>query len=324
MDEASAFWVTGPGRGEIRPERLPARGPGEALVETRFSGISRGTETLVFSGRVPESQYGAMRAPHQTGSFPGPVKYGYSNVGRVSEGPAALVGRSVFSLFPHQTRFLAPAEALIPLPESLPPGRAVLAANMETALNALWDSAPAAAGAVTVIGAGALGCLTAYLLARLAGLSPELVDLRPERRAVAQALGLAFATPERARGERDLIIHASGRAEGLVRALELAAFEATVLELSWYGTTGVTLPLGEHFHAKRLTLKSSQVGAVAPAMRPEVSHRGRLERALALLDDPALDVLISGESRFEDLPQVMPRLCGPCPGTLCHRIVYPT
>lgn len=324
MLEARAFWVTSPGRAEIRAERIAAPGPGEALVETLFSGISRGTETLVYRGAVPESQYRAMRAPHQQGDFPGPVKYGYANVGRVTAGPPALIGRAVFSLFPHQTHFVVPGDALIPLPDSVPPSRAVLAANMETALNALWDAEPAPGCAVSVIGAGALGCLAAYLLSRIAGLRPELVDREAARGRVAEALGLDFATPERARGERGLIVHASGNPAGLTRALELAAFEATILELSWYGTTAVSLPLGEDFHAKRLTIKSSQVGAVAPSRRGEIDHRSRLTQALALLDDPALDVLISGESRFEELPRVMAALAAPCPDTLCHHIVYGT
>ena len=322
MVKARAFWVSEPGRGEIREHSLTPPGPLEAQVETLFSGVSRGTEALVFSGRVPASQYEAMRAPFQEGDFPAPVKYGYSTVGRVRQGLEALTGRAVYCLYPHQTRFNIAAEALVAVPDGVPPARAILAANMETALNAVWDATPAPGIAVTVIGAGAVGCLTAYLLARIKGLEPELVDRNPAREAVAGALGLRFATPERARGDRDLIIHASGNGEGLIRALTLCAFEATILELSWYGADPVTLPLGEDFHAKRLTLRSSQVGTVAPSRRDECSRRDRLAKALSLLDDPALDALISGESDFEALPQLMPALCRPCGDALCHRIVY--
>lgn len=320
---ARAFWITAPGEGEIRTETLPARRGDEVVVKTLYSAISRGTESLVFRGRVPESQYQAMRAPHQGGEFPAPVKYGYSSVGRIIEGPASDLGRAVFALFPHQTCYLLPRDALVPLPPNVPPGRAVLAANGEAALNAVWDSGAKETARVSVIGGGTVGCLSAYLLKRLCGCRVELIDRNPERAEVAAAFGLAFALPREARGERDLILHASGNPEGLELALRLCAFEGEILELSWYGSTRVPLPLGEDFHAKRLTIRSSQVGAVAPAQRGGTSRKQRLAKALSLLDDPALDRLISGESAFDELPQVMARLSGDCPGTICHRIVYP-
>ncbi|MCX7892138.1 MAG: zinc-binding alcohol dehydrogenase [Burkholderiales bacterium] len=287
-----------------------------------FSGVSRGTETLVYRGEVPEAEYGRMRAPFQAGAFPAPVKYGYASVGVVEEGPDALAGRAVFCLHPHQTRYVVPAAAVRPIPDAVPPARAVLAANMETAVNALWDANLRAGDRVAVVGAGALGCLVARLVARTPGCDVELVDVNPRRAELARVLGARFALPASARGDADLVVHASGAPEGARVALELAGFEATVLELSWYGTREVALPLGGRFHAQRLALKSSQVGNVAAAQRARWTRERRLDLALALLDDPALDALVTGEDRFADLPQAMARLATAAGDTLCHRIRY--
>jgi threonine dehydrogenase-like Zn-dependent dehydrogenase len=322
VDHALAFWISAPGRGEIRREPLPAPGDGDVLVRTLYSGISRGTETLVFRGGVPPSEHVRMRAPFQMGDFPGPVKYGYVSVGLVERGPPELAGRAVFCLHPHQTRYVVPADAVLPIPDGVPPARAVLAANMETALNGLWDAAPRIGDRIAVVGGGTLGCLVAWLAGRIPGCEVQLVDIDPGRAATAGALGVGFAPPDAARGDNDLVIHASGAPAGAATALALAGFEATVVELSWFGAAPVPLPLGEGFHARRLTLRSSQVGHVATAQRARWTHRRRLAAALALLRDPALDALITGEDRFGDLPAVMARLDRAPGGALCHRIAY--
>lgn len=319
---ARAFWIERPGHGALRREPLPARGPHDVVVRARFSGISRGTESLVFQGKVPPIQHQAMRAPFQVGDFPAPVKYGYSSVGVVEAGPEGLVGCSVFCLHPHQDRYVVPADAVIPLPETVPEARAVLAANMETALNGLWDARPGPGDRIVVVGSGVVGCLFAYLARRIPGCAVQLVDVDPGKAAIATALGVGFAAPETASRGVDLVVDASGAEAGLVTALGLAGFEATVLVLSWFGETPVGLPLGEDFHAKRLVLRSSQVGAVPAHRRARWSRRRRLVLALELLADPALDALISGESRFVDLPEVMPRLAEGPSGILCHRVVY--
>jgi NADPH:quinone reductase-like Zn-dependent oxidoreductase len=320
--DARAFWITGPGQGEIRAETLIRCEADAVRVRALYSGISRGTEALVFRGEVPPSEYARMRAPFQSGDFPAPVKYGYASVGEVEEGPAALRGRRVFCLHPHQTRYVVPAAAVHRVPDSVPAARAVLAANLETALNGLWDADLRLGDRVAVVGAGALGCLVARLAARVPGCEVELVDTNPRRAGIARALGAAFAAPDAARREGDLVIHASGTPEGARLALELAGFEATVVELSWFGAHSVALPLGERFHAQRLTLKSSQVGSVATAQRARWTRARRLGLALALLDDPALDALVTGEDRFDDLPRVMARLADAPGDTLCHRIRY--
>jgi len=244
VELARAFWVAEPGRGEIRAEPLRAPAANEALVRTLYSGISRGTEALVFKGRVPRSEHERMRAPFQAGEFPAPVKYGYCNVGVVEQGPAELADRRVFCLYPHQTRYVVPADAVHPLPDDVPAARAILAANMETAINGLWDGGPRLGDRIAVIGGGVVGCLVAWLAGRIPGCPVELVDTNPARAAIALRLGIGFATPDQATPEADLVVHASGTAEGLATALRLAAFEAVVVEMSWYGDAAVTVPLG--------------------------------------------------------------------------------
>jgi threonine dehydrogenase-like Zn-dependent dehydrogenase len=320
--DSRAFWLRAPGAGEVRSAALPARGPDEVLVRTLYSGVSRGTETLVFQGGVPENQYAAMRAPFQEGDFPAPVKYGYLNVGVVEEGPARLLGRTVFCLYPHQTAYVVPASAVIEVPEGVPPARAVLAGTVETAVNALWDAAPLVGDRITVVGAGMVGCCVAAVLARFPGVRLELVDAEPGRAGVAAALGVPFATPDAATGGRDLVVHASATSDGLQRSLGLLAPEGTVIELSWYGDRPVTLELGGAFHSGRLAIRSSQVGTVAPARRASRSYADRLALALDLLRDPVFDALISGESRFEELPEVLARLAAGTLPALCHLITY--
>jgi len=321
-EQARAFWVVAPGQGELRTEApsVPARG--EALVRTLFSAVSRGTETLVWRGKVPPSEHARMRAPFQAGEFPGPVKYGYSNVGVVEQGPPELIGRRVFCLFPHQTRYVVPARALHVLPDDVPPARAVLAANLETAVNALWDAAPRIGDRIAVVGAGTVGCLAAWLATRIGAAEVELVDVDERKSAAARALGVAFRTPAAARRDADVVIHASGSAAGLATALELAAFEATVTELSWYGADAPAVPLGAAFHSRRLKLASSQVGVVAAAQRARWSLARRMQLVMRLLAHAELDALVTGESPFEELPAVLARLAAAPGYTLTHRIVY--
>jgi NADPH:quinone reductase-like Zn-dependent oxidoreductase len=319
---ARAFWTVASGRGEVLDETLAEPGPGEVLVEALYSAVSRGTESLVFDGRVPKSEFSRMRCPFQVGEFPAPVKYGYASVGRVARGRAELRDRFVFCLYPHQTAYVVPESAVIALPDGVSPERAVLAANLETALNAIWDGAPRLGDRVTVVGAGVLGSLVAYLVRHMAAVSVELVDRRAERVDVARMLGTSFAIPESAATERDLVFHASGSGEGLTTALGLAGREGTVVELSWFGDAAPAVPLGRAFHSQRLTLRSSQVGSVSPNARSRFGRRERLELALSLCADPVLDVLFTSESAFDELPEAMMRLTRADSGTLCHRVRY--
>src|ERR687892_356338 len=295
-NDAHAFWLRAPGHGEIRPVALPEPGRGDVVVRTLRSGVSRGTETLVFRGRVPPSQYAAMRAPFQEGDFPGPVKYGYLNVGVVEQGPPELHGRTVFCLYPHQTAYVVPAGAVTVVPEGVPPARAVLAGTLETAVNALWDAAPLVGDRVAVVGAA--------------------------RADVAAALGVDYALPADAADGRDLVVHTSATSAGLQKSLDLLAPEGTVIDLSWYGDTEVRLSLGGAFHAGRLGIRSSQVGTLSAARRARRTTADRLALALDLLRDPAFDALVTGESRFDELPDVMARLAAGSLPALCHTITY--
>jgi NADPH:quinone reductase-like Zn-dependent oxidoreductase len=323
-ERAQALWYIGPGRAEIRAETLTGEvRPGEVRIEALYGGISRGTERLVFTGCVPVSEYARMRAPFMAGDFPFPVKYGYATVGRVAAGPDALIGRTAFALHPHQTAFTVPADRIALLPAGVPASRGVLAANMETALNALWDAAPGPADRIAVVGAGVVGCLCAWLAGKLPGAEVTLIDIDKSRAAVAAALGAGFALPDAAVGECDLVIHTSASRAGLATALRLAGNEATVLELSWYGADEVAVPLGEAFHSRRLRLISSQVGQVAASHRPRWSHARRMEAALALLADPALDALLAPAVDFHDLPAALPKILAGSSGVLCQLVHYP-
>lgn len=324
--DATAFW-SDHGTGQLITETLPAVGPDDLLVRTRFSALSKGTEVLVFNGMVPVSEYDRMRAPFQEGSFDGPVKYGYCNVGVVEQGPADWVGQAIFCLYPHQDRYVVPQERVYRLPSDLPLERAVLAANMETCVNALADAGldreinGGSTHSVSIIGAGVVGCLMAHL-AKTNGHAVELIDTNPAREEIADVLGVGFCTPDRAQTDREVIVHTSASSAGLVQALSLAAVEGLVIEMSWFGTTQPKLPLGEAFHSKRLTIRSSQVGHIAPARRETWTYASRFAHALECLKAPELDALITDESPFEELPRVMTELSRGEATPLCHRIRY--
>ncbi|MDT4978939.1 MAG: hypothetical protein QOG07_818 [Pseudonocardiales bacterium] len=322
--DALAFWLREPGTGELRPAPLRDPGPDDVLVRTLRSGVSRGTETLVFRGGVPASQYDTMRAPFQEGDFPGPVKYGYLNVGVVEQGPAQLRGRTVFCLYPHQTAYVVPSDAVTVVPDDVPPARAVLAGTVETAVNTLWDAAPLVGDRITVVGAGMVGCCVARLLAGFPGIRVTVVDIDGARADVAAALGADFALPADAADGRDLVVHTSATSAGLQLSLDLLAPEGSVIDLSWYGDAEVRLSLGGAFHSGRLGIRASQVGQVSAARRGRRTPADRLALALDLLRDPAFDALITGTSRFDELPDVMAKLADGSLPALCHTITYGT
>jgi NADPH:quinone reductase-like Zn-dependent oxidoreductase len=319
---AQALWYVGPGRAEIRPQRLLPLQDGQVRVRAVHGAVSRGTEALISAGRVPPSEYARMRAPFMDGNFPFPVKYGYATAGVVEAGPAALVGRNVFALYPHQTKCDVPETALVPVPDGIPLSRAVLAANMETALNATWDAAPGPSGRIAVVGAGVVGALVAFLCAGLDAADVTLIDIDPARQELARALGLKFVTPANAPPDCDFVFHCSASAEGLATALSIAADEATIIELSWYGEGAVPVPLGEAFHSRRLKLISSQVGKVAPSRRATFTHRQRLEAAIKLTADPRLDALLAPAVAFVELPSRLADILKPGSGVLCQLISY--
>jgi threonine dehydrogenase-like Zn-dependent dehydrogenase len=320
---ARALWYARTGVIELRAAPLPRPKPGEALVRTQFSGISRGTERLVFNGAVGESEWERMRGPNQEGAFPFPVKYGYCATGVVEEGPAELLGRTVFCLHPHQDHFVVAAAALVPVPEAVPPQRATLTANMETALNALWDGGAGPGDRIVVVGAGVVGLLVSALAARLPGAQVTTVDVEASRRGIVESLGARFASPAEAPADADLLFHASATPAGLATAINCAGFESTIVEMSWYGDKPVQADLGGAFHSRRLRLVSSQVGHVATSRRPRWSYRRRVEMAVRLLDMPQLDALVADEIAFEDAPRELPRIFAAGATGLSPVIRYP-
>lgn len=321
-----ALWYTAPGVAEIRSEALPDPQPDDLAIRALFGAVSRGTERLVFEGRVPETEWERMRAPFQMGSFPHPVKYGYATVGEVEAGPDEWLGRIVFVLHPHQTLFRVPQDAVVSLPQALPPARAVLAANMETALNAVWDSGAGPADRIAIVGSGVVGMLTAALLSGFPGANVTVIDKNPDRAAKVEAFGLSFCALEevsKLSGACDTVFHASGNPAGLALSLELCGFEGTVMEMSWYGAGDVPVPLGGAFHTNRLTLKSTQVGHVAANRRARWSHKRRLGAALGLLLDPRFDALLDEPVAFHDLPSRLPAILDGAGSALCPLIAYP-
>jgi threonine dehydrogenase-like Zn-dependent dehydrogenase len=307
----------------LRTEPVAARGEGALLVRSLYSGVSRGTERLVLRGHVPESEAARMRCPFQHGDFPHPVKYGYQAVGVVEDGPPDWLGRTVFALHPHQTRFVVPIEAVVPVPDAVPPRRAALAGNRETALNALWDAGAGPADRITVVGAGLVGLLTAAIAARLPGARVTVVDIEPARAPIAAMLGAAFCMPGEVAPRADIVFHASASEAGLAIAIAAAGYEARIVEMSWYGAGGVNVALGGAFHSQRLSLIASQVGAVPPARRARWEARRRLAAALDLLADDRLDALITHEVAFEEAPARLPPLLTDAPHALGIVLRYP-
>jgi threonine dehydrogenase-like Zn-dependent dehydrogenase len=322
-DQPYALWYVAPNQVEIRPEILTPLAPDEAQVRSLFGAISRGTESLIFKGAVPESEFERMQSPFMGGQFPFPVKYGYCNVGRVITGPNGLAGKTVFSLSPHQTIFNAPVTALSVIPDHIPPARGVLAANMETALNGVWVGRPAPADRLAIVGGGVIGLLIAYLCRHLPGADVTLVDTNPDRAGICQALGINFATPDKAPIDCDVVFHASGHPAGLTTALGLAGEEATIVELSWYGTQTVNVPLGGAFHSRQLRLLSCQVGHIESSHKARWHYARRLQAAINLLADPCLDALLAPATPFDQLARSLPDLFSPQSSVLCQVIKYP-
>jgi 2-desacetyl-2-hydroxyethyl bacteriochlorophyllide A dehydrogenase len=320
VSRATAFWIEQPGVGALRAEEVRTPEAGEVLVRTAYTAISRGTEALVFRGEVPGSEHARMRSPFQEGDFPGPVKYGYLNVGVVEDGPPALRGRTVFTLFPHQSAFVVPASSVVPVPDGVPGRRAVLAGAVETAVNVLWDAAPLVGDRITVVGAGMIGCAVARLAGGIPGVDVVVLDVDRSKAAVCALLGVHYAHPEDAPADRDIVVDASGSEGGLQLALHSAATEGEIIVASWFGDRPVSLQLGADFHSRRLTIRSSQVGMVSPRRRESRSAADRLALSLRLLRDPAFDALLTGDSSWRDLPGVMAAVAdGSAPG-LCHTI----
>lgn len=304
MPQTDSLWYVSDGRIEMRAADVPALQDGEVRIAARYSGVSRGTERLVLQGRVPPSEYERMRCPRQDGAFPFPVKYGYALVGVIEDGPKEHIGQNVFLLHPHQRALNAPVSDVHILPKDVPPRRAALAANTETALNVIWDADVLPGDRVLIVGGGVLGLLIAGIAARIPGTTVTVTDTDATRAATTAAMGAVFA--HQAPTEQDVVINTSSSEEGLRTALRCAGTEARVVEASWYGDRNIAVPLGEAFHARRLQLISSQVGAVPAARRVRWTYARRMAAALDLLRDARFDALITNEIAFADAPAQLP------------------
>ncbi|MFJ4263204.1 zinc-binding alcohol dehydrogenase [Paenarthrobacter nicotinovorans] len=322
VHQATAYWVTKSGDGELRPEAIENPTEEEALVRTLYSGVSRGTERVVHEGRVPERVADLMQAPHQEGEFPGPVKYGYLSVGVVEQGPDEWLGKTIFSLHPHQDFYVVPTSQLTPIPADVPARRAVLTGIVEVAINAIWEAGPRLGDRVAVVGGGLVGGVLATLLRKYPLGRLQLVDADPEKRSLADKLGIEFSEPDNADNDNDIVFHCSASNEGLKLSLQLAGDDSDVIELSWFADKEVTLPLGEDFHARRLNIRSSQVGAVALPRRHRRTNAQRLQEAAAQLKDPLFDTFLTSECQFQNLPATLARLLER-PGGFCHVVAYP-
>lgn len=320
--EATAYWTTAARQGELRHEVLPEPGQQEVRVRTIASAISRGTELLVYRHGVPESVRERMRCPFQAGDLPGPVKYGYLSVGEVESGPAELLGERVFCLYPHQDRYVVPVTAVTAVPADVPSERAVLAGTVETAVNALWDGPPRIGDRVAVVGAGMVGLSVAALLRRFPLRRLQVVEVDAARAEVIRGLGVAAVAPDEAEGDCDLVFHASATGAGLATALALLGDEGEVIELSWYGDRTPDVPLGADFHARRLSIRASQVGRVSPARAARRGTSERLAIALEALRDPAFDLLLAPAVPFEELPRLMDDLDAGASAGRCQVISY--
>ncbi|MGI9350414.1 MAG: zinc-dependent alcohol dehydrogenase [Rhizobiaceae bacterium] len=318
------------GKGIIEYAQLIDIKDENVTLKTLYSGISKGTESLVFNGNVPESEWTRMQCPFMTGSFAFPITYGYACVCEVMECGKAVenleLGDRVFILHPHQDLMCVPASACHKLPDIIPTKRGVLSANMETGLNSVWDAEISGKPACAVIGAGVVGLMTAHALRETTGVSPIVLDVNPAKEKIISKLGFNFANPSRHTDlnlpEFEFLFHTSASSEGLQTAIDLAGFEARIVELSWYGEKPVSLLLGGAFHSKRLRIIASQVGSIAPAMRAELDQSERIKQAMALLDDPRLDSLLETEIEFSEVPDHLHDLLGPQSDILCQVIRY--
>jgi hypothetical protein len=301
--EARALWFVGPGHAVLRHETIAAHSAGEVCtVRSLYSAVSGGSERLVLAGRVPADLHPSMRVPYMDGDFRFPVKYGYSLVGTVEQGPQHLLGRVVHLLHPHQDICIVDSADVFPVPESIPAPRATLASNMETAVTAIWDARPLLGERVLIVGFGYIGALIGQILGAMPGIDLRIVELDDRRRELARKLGHHLEAPG-GNTEFDLAIHTSGSPAGLQEAIDRLGMEGRVVEVSWYGTTEATLRLGGTFHSQRKTIIASQVSHLPAFQTPRWDRLRRKQLVFSLLRDPAFDHLLSDPIPFEQLPE---------------------
>lgn len=324
MSEARALWHDGRQKSSIRKEELHPLQEGWCEIQTVFSSISPGTESLVARGKVPGEVQGDMACPYMGGEYPFPVKYGYSLVGEVVAGSRDMKGKMVHVLHPHQTRCRVREEDVYPVPPAVPAERATLASNMETAVNALWDSGATIGDRVLVVGFGTVGSLVTRLVSGLPGVRVQVVDTDTEKVKLAGQMGFEASTPDGGEGGTgfDLVFHTSGTGKGLQAAVDRVGFEGLVVDLSWYGNRKVSLALGGTFHTGRKKIVSSQVSYVAAGKRSRWDRNRRKELVFSCLEDAGYDAHLTSAVSFEDLPELFRTLRNSPARELSYLVTY--
>jgi threonine dehydrogenase-like Zn-dependent dehydrogenase len=299
---------------DIREVPTPRPAAGEVLVRTLRSGISGGTERLVYRGEVPADMVMDDTIGALGGTFSYPFAYGYACVGQVAES-----GRAVFAFHPHQDVFAARASDLIALP-AMDPASATLFPLVETALQVTLDAGPGYRERVIVLGAGVLGLLTGLLLQR-SGWRPLIAEPQGWRRAIASSLGATAAAPEELVKEKvPLVIDASGNPDAPAMALNLLAHEGTLLIASWFGARPVVLPLGGAFHRRRLTIRSTQVSTVPARLSGTWTRSRRRREAVELLAELPLTQLCTHLFAFDHAAEAFRAVDQGIPG-LMHAVL---
>ena len=298
MRKARALWHTSASQSQIKEVELSANPA--CVVKSLYSLISTGTERLVSRGQVPHALYASMKVPYMEGEFSFPVKYGYSLVGEVQEGPEEILGKKVHLLHPHQDYCRVQASELTVLPGEVPPLRATLASNLETALNSIWDSGVSVGDRVLVVGFGIIGSLTARLLQSIAGVEVWVYDLDAQRSELASASG--FHIVDRMLYDFDIAFHCSSSSKGLQSCIDHIGFEGKVMEMSWYGEQAVELQLGGSFHQQRKQIISSQVSSIPSNHRARWDFNRRKAVVMELLKNPAYDQHLGEQVPFDKVP----------------------
>lgn len=302
MQNPLALWHTSPEKSEIK-QAASFEISGEICeIQSLYSLVSTGTERLVATGKIPTGLYNSMQVPYMEGDFSLPVKYGYSLVGEVVKGP--LLGKTVHLLHPHQDYCKVAAADVFPIPDEVPAVRATLASNLETAVNAVWDSGVSVGDRVAVVGFGIIGSLVARLLAQLPAVSLTILEKDPDRIKMAKSMGFEVSPNENLSTPLDIAFHCSSTAAGLQTCIDTVGLEGKVIELSWYGDKSVELNLGGTFHPQRKVIISSQVSQIPASHQHRWDFRRRKEAVFELLKNPDFDLHTPKTTPFTNLPEV--------------------